>query len=301
MTQRIYFDESGYTGSHYFDAEQPHFVYVGVAMDEVEAMQIMADIPRKKSQEELKASTLLRTEKGRNYLMVIADKIIENCYICVYEKRYAVMLTLFEYFFEPIIRHSNKQLYANGFHRFIAGLLYMSSILDEKVWESFWTDLRQKVGEPNSISMDLFLPFEKTRALIPDVPDPMAIVFDLILANREIILEDMMILKNDNVLRRWFLDVSLSALHCANIYFTDCYKKIEVICDDSKPLKQCSKEYMSMIDPNNPSELGLDDPHYLRKIALSKPIVFKKFKGLQRITGCRSSCWYYTVCIPQSR
>lgn len=42
-TQRIYFDEAGFTGDNLLDPDQPYFVYAGVAIDENYAEDIHSE------------------------------------------------------------------------------------------------------------------------------------------------------------------------------------------------------------------------------------------------------------------
>jgi hypothetical protein len=103
MSQSIYCDESGFTGTNLSDREQPYFVYVSVAISETAAAEIVAKVAQdfKLQLRELKGRVLVRSNRGQRALSSLLEQCLGRSQIVLVNKRYALACKLFEYIFDP--------------------------------------------------------------------------------------------------------------------------------------------------------------------------------------------------------
>ena len=77
---------------------------------------------------ELKGKNLLKHASGRKAASAVIKELGDRSQVVVVHKRYALACKLFEYTFEPLISDVSMALYLVNFHKFIANLLYLSSV-----------------------------------------------------------------------------------------------------------------------------------------------------------------------------
>ena len=125
--QKIYFDESGFTGNNLLHPAQKFFAYASVAIDDDEARDVVEYIIKKYGVQngELKGSKLVKFNKGRKAIDEILTKFEGRLKISTSDKKYALACKFFEYIFEPCISEINSMFYGIGFHLFIANILYL--------------------------------------------------------------------------------------------------------------------------------------------------------------------------------
>lgn len=130
MAQKIYFDESGYTGNNLLDPAQRHFAYASVASDDDEAKEFVSYLLKKYHIQggELKGKNLVRFSKGRKAIDEILKRYHDRIKVSISEKKFALACKFYEYIFEPCYSESNSVFYDVGFHRFIANILYVEFV-----------------------------------------------------------------------------------------------------------------------------------------------------------------------------
>lgn len=149
--QRIYFDESGYTGNNLLHANQKFFAYASVAINDTEAKEFVEGIVRKYGIQngELKGSKLVKFSKGRKAVDEIFQQFEGRIKISISDKKFALACRFFEYIFEPCISNVSSQFYGIGFHRFIANILYVEFLARghgaEEIFCEFEELMRTKV------------------------------------------------------------------------------------------------------------------------------------------------------------
>jgi hypothetical protein len=127
MLQKIYFDESGFTGNNLLHPHQRYFAYGSIATDDVEAKEFVTALIKKYGIQggELKGSRLVQFNKGRKAVDEIFSHFEGRIKLSISEKKYALACKFFEYIFEPCISDINSLFYGIGFHKFIANMLYV--------------------------------------------------------------------------------------------------------------------------------------------------------------------------------
>lgn len=274
MTQTIYFDESGFTGSDMFNAAQEYFVYCGIAIDESTASTYLSTFRRQPNQVELKSAKLIKSRRGKIEVLNLFDKCIDDSYFVIYEKQYTATSFIYEYFLEPILRHFGINPYKTGLHRFVAGILYMSMILEKRLWTRFWNDLRIGMHSQQPLNQQFFEPFKEVVRKINEQIEPTRIVFEIILQNLSILIDDLSEIDSDVVFRKWIFDTTLSSLHTSCVHFNSRYSDIELFCDDSKPLLDTSQHYYDLATGQVKKQLPENDPHYIQPVNIKRPISF---------------------------
>ncbi|HCG7962962.1 TPA: DUF3800 domain-containing protein [Vibrio parahaemolyticus] len=105
MTQKIYFDESGFTGNNLLSACQEFFSYGSVASSDEEAKEVVEHIIKKyKIQNgELKGGRLLGNNRGKKAISELLEIYDGRMKSVVQNKKFALAGKFFEYIFEPAL------------------------------------------------------------------------------------------------------------------------------------------------------------------------------------------------------
>ena len=127
MPQKIYFDESGFTGNNLLHPDQKFFAYASVATSDDEAEEFVRRVIEKYGVQggELKGSKLVKFARGRKVIDEILERFGGKIKISISDKKFALACKLFEYIFEPSISDINSLFYGVGFHKYIANILYL--------------------------------------------------------------------------------------------------------------------------------------------------------------------------------
>lgn len=88
MSQKIYFDESGFTGNNLLAPDQRYFAYASVATDDNEAALFVSELVAKYGIQggELKGSKLVRFNKGRKAIDEILGRFSKRLKVSISEK-----------------------------------------------------------------------------------------------------------------------------------------------------------------------------------------------------------------------
>ena len=105
LPQRVFCDESGFTGDNMLDSQQPFFTYASVAMDEKEAEELVQGIRlrHRKNGSELKGARLMRSHAGRAVSLEILRAMRGRYLVTAYDKKLSLAGKFFEYVFEPVL------------------------------------------------------------------------------------------------------------------------------------------------------------------------------------------------------
>lgn len=150
MPQKIYFDESGFTGNNLLHPHQNYFAYGSVATDDIEAQEFVTELIKKYGIQggELKGSRLVQFNKGRKAVDEIFTHFEGRIKLSISEKKFALACKFFEYIFEPCISDINSLFYGIGFHKFIANMLYIEFMARgagaEQIFEEFENLMRSR-------------------------------------------------------------------------------------------------------------------------------------------------------------
>lgn len=116
--KRIYFDESGQTGTHLLDAAQPYFTLGSTDVDEVEAAEILDACFTNRQGEELKSQAILKRPRGRRQFLDFAREVGKRPgRFCVAKigKRHALVSKMVDHLVEPLLRAQGYDFYANDY------------------------------------------------------------------------------------------------------------------------------------------------------------------------------------------
>lgn len=293
--QTIYFDESGFTGNNLLDPDQPVFVYAGVALDPADAFSLHSEvISRVRLQgEELKGMNLVQSAQGKEAISWLLSACKENALITVSNKNFALAGKFYEYVFEPVLKHNNALFYAVGFHRFIANLLY---ILFEarreharQLLDNFETLMRTK--DVSSLEK-IFDP----KGLAVDFNDPLNQILTFALCHIDKIKEEIAGLAEIGGVSRWALELTATSLFWLLSLWSERFDKIEVFCDQSKPLYENQSAFDAMVGRTDRVYMKLgSQPDMALTYNLAGPIVFldsKESPGIQIADVISSSIAY---------
>ena len=254
MTQTIYFDESGFTGNHLSDPDQPIFVYASVAIDREFALDVHSEAVSSLGERsgELKGKRLVRRVRGREVISRILDRVRYNSYAVAVDKEYALAGKFFEYIFEPVLAPRSSLFYGIDFNKFIATLLCISARAKvdhaEKILEDFENLMRTR--DPRHF--DTMLSPMDTGF---DPSNPLGRVLTFALCHEKSIMRELRGM--DRVLgnNTWILELSATSLHQILSYWGEKFDAMDIYCDESKPIK----ENLSIFD----SMIGREDKAYI--------------------------------------
>ena len=260
-------DEAGFTGDRMLDPDQPYFSYASHDLDLIEAEAVLAGARHRNPVQmpELKAARLLRTERGRDLVRDVLEQV-EGRYITqIIDKRLSLMAKLFEYIYEPVLQSNNILFYRNNFNKFVANFLYFA--------------LYEEPLEGLAAEFEAFMrSLDPTRAptLLGSAPGSatIALVEPLLRFARGY---NVAIARETRGLRsgKWVLDLSTTALFSHLTTWGERHEIIEVVCDNSKPLRAMSGFYDCMINRPDRVDNYLLGRRQRLTWNMSKPVEFK--------------------------
>ena len=233
MIQTIYFDESGFTGNHFSNPDQPMFVYASVAIDHDFALDVHLEAVSswQGQSNELKGKSLVRSARGREIISRILDRIKSSSCVVLADKEYALACKFFEYIFEPVLASHSSLFYTIGFHKFIATLLCISARAKDDHAEKMLGDFENLMRIRDHGHLESMLSLLDTGF---DLPSPLGQILIFALCHKESItreLEGMSdVLRDGN----WILELSTTSLHGILSYWGERFDAMDVYCDESK-------------------------------------------------------------------
>lgn len=234
----IFCDEAGHTGPDLLSPDQRFFAFSSIAIPDAEAAEIIrkARINHPVQMRELKASSLMHTERGRALVAAVLAECEGRYAVNVFEKLLALCCWMFEYIYEPVLQDDPWLLYEKNLHRFVAMYTWLwlndASSDARAVVEQFQNYIRSLdpaeapilFGTPRPAAHENEHPFEPVRRFA--------------YGYREIIVADNARLRRElPEAGRWTLDLSTSALWSHLNHWGSHGKPLRVRCDESKPLR----------------------------------------------------------------
>ena len=245
MPQKIYFDESGFTGNNLLNKQQNYFAYGSVASDDTEAQQLVTTLIAKYGiqGDELKGSNLVKFNKGRQAIDEIFTHYQGRIKISISDKKYALACNFFEYIFESCISDISSIFYQVGFHKFIANMLYVEFLARGAGAEQIFEDFENLMRSPNADGLEAVLSSSDHLGS----SQPMAQIREFALHQANNIRTELALLSDTGV-RKWVLDLTNSALFSLLTNWGLEFEQITAICDNSKPLLHEQSLFDAMID-----------------------------------------------------
>lgn len=244
MPQRIYFDESGFTGNNLLNPDQKLFAYASVATDDQEAKKFVLGIIRKYGIQngELKGSKLVKFNKGRKAIDEIFEFYEGRLKVSVSDKKFALACKFFEYIFEPCFSDINSLFYGIGFHRFIANILYVEFIARRAGAEEIFGEFEALMSTKDETNLQGIF----SSSVHPENSPIISQIREFAQCRAEDIREEMSSL-NDSGVGKWILDLTNSALFTLLAHWGSEFHEITAVCDPSKPLLHEQAIFNAMI------------------------------------------------------
>lgn len=272
MAQRIYFDESGFTGNNLLNEKQHYFAYASVATDPDEAKAVVDRIMKQYGVQgtELKGKNLVKYNRGRRAMDDILTHFEGRVKISLSEKKYALAGKFFEYIFEPSLSSMSSLFYGINFHLFIANILYVEFIARgvgaEDIFKEFESLMRNMDEEKIANLFSSSVHLENSPILTQ--------IREFAIHQIDDIRTELNSLR-DGPTGKWILDLTDSAAMPLLANWGLIYDEITAICDESKPLMEKSTIFDGMIGRKGET-LFIDTPQGKQPITfnLSGPVQF---------------------------
>jgi hypothetical protein len=260
-------DEAGFTGNNLLNPDQPFFSYAShdLSFDEAHALirQVRAKHPVQMP--ELKASKLLKSKRGRELICDVLDAMSGRYIVTLYDKRYSLAAKLFEYIYEPVLQSNNVLFYRHNVHRFVA--MYFFLLMRDKSierlaheFEAFMRSL-DPGDAPNLLGA--------RSGANPLIGQILRFVrgYNVVIAREA---RELGRLESDN----WILDLTGAAVSSHLAAWGQLHPLIEVVCDESKPLKALTGLHDAMV--NRPEVVHVEVFGRRRALTwnMSKPLAF---------------------------
>jgi Protein of unknown function (DUF3800) len=247
-------DEAGHTGPDLLSQNQRYFGFASVAIGDIEAAELIdnARTTNTVQMPGLKASKLLRTERGRKIIAALLMSCEGRYAVNVYDKLLALCCQFFEYIYEPVFKDDPWLLYKKNMHRFVAmyAFLWMTDHESEarRAISEFQVYMRSR--DPADA------PFLFDNPRVPLSADgsrehPFESVLRFAYGYRDIIIADNAELGTqlpDS--GRWTLDLSATSLWSHLNRWGREGKPLSVLCDSSRPLQAMAGKFTG--DENDP-------------------------------------------------
>ncbi|WP_237173553.1 DUF3800 domain-containing protein [Paracandidimonas lactea] len=281
MPQKIYFDESGFTGNNLLHPDQSFFAYASVATDDQEAKDFVESLIARHGIQagELKGSKLLRFNRGRKAIDEILSHFGSRLKLSVSDKKFALACKFHEYIFEPCFSDINSLFYGVGFHRFIANVLYAEFVARgagaDEIFSEFEDLMRSKDGKKLS---SLF-----SSSVHPENSPFITQIREFAQFRANDVRDELESIGNAGV-GKWILDLTNTALFTLLANWGTEHDEITAVCDPSKPLQHDQELFTTMIGRKDRVFSDAFGENHPITFNLSGPIQFadsKKTHGIQ--------------------
>ena len=263
MSQKIYFDESGFTGNNLLHPQQRHFAYASVATDDEEAKGFVEHlIARHRIQGgELKGSKLIRFNRGRKAIDEVISTFEKRLKVSISDKKFALACKFHEYIFEPCYSDVNSLFYGVGFHKFIANILYVELVARGAGAEELLLEFEELMRTRDEARLDNIF----SSSVHPENSPIITQIREFAAHRAGDIREELDSLDGTGI-GKWILDLTNTALFTLLANWGSHFDELTAVCDPSKPLRQDQEIFTSMI--------GRKDRVYSDAFGESHPITF---------------------------
>ena len=263
MHQRIYFDESGFTGNNLLQPDQRFFAYASVATDDSEARGFVESLSKRYGIQngELKGSKLVKFHRGRKAVDEILGCFGDRLKISISEKKFALACKFHEYIFEPCYSDINSLFYEVGFHRFIANMLYLEFVARGVGAEEIFREFEDLMRTKNEAKLQgIFL-----ASVHPENSPILTHIREFAQYRADDIRTELASLSATGV-GKWILDLTYTALFTLLAHWGTEHEEITAVCDPSKPLQEDGDLFTAMI--------GRKDGAFVDAFGQQHPITF---------------------------
>jgi hypothetical protein len=265
--QLISCDEAGFTGNNLLNPDQPFFGYASHDLSLRDAESLIRRVRAKHSPQmpELKASKLLKSARGRKLILDVLDAMSGRYIVTLYDKRYSLAAKLFEYLYEPVLQSNNALFYRQNVHRFVAMFFFM--LMRDKSIEGLAQEFEAFMRSLDPADAPTL--FGSQAGANPMIGQVLRFVRGY---NATIARETRHLGRSKS--GKWILDLTGSAVFSHLASWGQRHPLIEVVCDDSKPLRALSGLHDVMV--NRPDVVHVEMFGKRRALTwnMSKPLAF---------------------------
>lgn len=293
MSQRIYFDESGFTGNNLLSPDQSYFAYSSIATDDAEAKDFVDELIARYGIQggELKGSKLVKFNKGRKAIDEILDRFGSRLKISISEKKFALACKFHEYIFEPCYSAANSLFYGIGFHRFIANILYVEFIARGAGAEQIFEEFEELIRNKDESKLETIF----SSSAHPENSPVLTQIREFAQLRADDIRAELQAL-GDSGVGKWALDLTNSALFTLLANWGTTHPSITAVCDPSKPLQENQGIFNAMVGRQGEQMFSdlMGERHPIT-FSLAEPLVFADSKtthGIQLADAAAAAAVY---------
>lgn len=279
----VYCDESGFTGNDLWHADQPHFVYAAVSVDEDEARSIVERTRRDYSirTQELHSAQLKRRESGKRAMLSVLESLAGRSSVAVFHKRYSLAGKMFEYLIEPAISDQSSMFYDIGLHKFVANGLYLALLAEPSTTKQTFIEFQDMMRSGDSAKLDLLAKTTDHDAMAGFLRQ----IGTFITCNRQALQDEIAASEACKDLPRWLLELTMTALRSLLTSFSGQeMHPLSVTCDESKPLLSQAEVFDAFVGRTDYLDVTFDGRTNPLTFNLAQGIKFassKEYAGLQ--------------------
>lgn len=246
---KVYFDESGQTGTHLFDAAQPYFSLGSTSIEESEAGELLDRcFPRRQGNELKSQNVLRRRARKRDFLNFAREvgKTPERFCAVKIGKRFTVIAKMVDHLVEPLLRGQGYDFYAGNYAvRFANSAHFVfEPLLDRPIAENLLRLYNEFARNPTSAGLvSLHAALEAAER---DGPDGSEVTLGLMVAGAEHFeeLHKLSEFEDTN-------DIHVTAvINCMGHWQEQSPGPFEVIHDESLHFFARTGSWQRLIDPN---------------------------------------------------
>ncbi len=254
--QRIYFDESGQTGTHMFDPGQPFFALGSTNIPEQEAAEIIAKTFPRQQGPELKSGNVLRRPTGRQQFLKFAEEVgaRADCFCAAkLGKRSVVVSKIVDQLVEPMLREEGYDFYKDDYARRFANSVgfVVNHLLPREGADRLLSSYNDLARAPDLDRLRSFT--GELETLLANAPHGSEVFLSLIASGAKKIaaVGDLSALEDSNEIH------VTAALECMKFWHDKDDGPFEVVHDESTHFFRRSFLWERMTDPNiEPQVLG---------------------------------------------
>jgi hypothetical protein len=237
MNPKVYFDESGNTGSNITNTEQPYFVLSAVSYTDEELQQIQKYVAYA---DELHFKKLKKSGEGRNVIRrLLNHSLIDEQHVTyhIVDKTFAIYAFMVDMLIEPFMKYRlNENLYKGRSNIILANCLHTfaeNAIESNPTIGAFVKDLKSGFEKMmrNQTQEDIDNFYETLNILYSMTSGGFQDILSWMLPSQDML---EVILTDD---KKYGLDITLSSLLVLTDHWHKRYNsKIDVVTDNSKQL-----------------------------------------------------------------
>jgi len=268
-------DEAGFTGPELLNEDQPVFAYAAVDLTPAEAQSIV-DATRAKHRikaPELKSKVL---RKRPNWAAIAADVAQENegrALVIAFDKRLNLAGKTFEYIFEPVLEDNSALFYRHNLHRFFMNALHRVMAESGQSVDELALELQAFMRSFDPAAAPGLFATERRR-------DDASVVVECLLRfargyAQRIQVRTTHLRAAESDIGKWTLDLTSAALFSLVLRgWGHRYASIELLCDDSKPLRAAAPFFDNLVDRDEAIDISDGRRMVPVRANLAKPLAF---------------------------